>query len=204
MSAQPPMADHESQAVVLGPRFESAVEYMLHVHGGQVRKGTTIPFVSHLLSVAALVLEDGGDEDEAIAALVHDAVEDGGGGERLNDIRHRYGPHVAHIVSECSDTDVTPKPPWRARKEAYIAHLATASDAAIRVSLADKVHNARAIVRDYREIGDELWTRFHPDSDQLWYYGAVLQAFEARTTGPLLRDLQSLVLELTTRTDTPA
>lgn len=191
-------------SVVLGPRFEAALEYMLHVHGGQVRKGTTIPYVGHLLGVAALVLEDSGDEDEAIAALLHDAVEDGGGSERLSDIRHRYGPRVARIVSECSDTDLIPKPPWRERKEAYIAHLATASDSAIRVSLADKVHNARAIVRDHREIGDELWSRFHPDSDQGWYYGALLEAFEARAHSSLLRELRSLVSEMTTQVDTPA
>ncbi len=185
-----------SAGTVLGERFESALTYALHVHGGHRRKGTSIPYSAHLLSVAALVLEDGGSEDEAIAALLHDAVEDGGGKERLDDIRCRYGSDVAEIVAECSDTDVIPKPPWRERKEEYIAHLATASDSAIRVSLADKVHNVRAIVRDYREIGEALWTRFDPDSDQRWYYGALLEAFDARTDGPMLHDFRELVAVL--------
>jgi hypothetical protein len=119
----------------------------------------------------------------------------------LDDIRHRFGSTVAGIVMECSDTDVVPKPPWRERKETYVAHLATVSDSAIRVSLADKVHNARAIVRDHRGLGNALWSRFHPESDQQWYYSALLGAFEARTNGPMLRELQDLVATMTAGMD---
>jgi (p)ppGpp synthase/HD superfamily hydrolase len=109
--------------ITLTDRFERALVYAHVVHGGHCRKGTTIPYVSHLLAVASLVLEDGGDEDEAMAALLHDAVEDRGGAERLKDIRARFGKRVANIVQSCSDTDVDPKPPWRERKIAYLAHL---------------------------------------------------------------------------------
>jgi HD domain len=180
----------------LGPRFDAALVYARNVHGEQLRKETKIPYIGHLLGVASLVIEDGGDEDEAIAALLHDAVENQGGARRLSDIRKRFGKRVAEIVRGCSDTDVQPKPPWRARKEAYIAHLATAPPEVLRVSLADKLHNARAIVADYRLIGPALWTRFKPDADQLWYYRALVEAFAKRTGGPMLEELDRVVTEL--------
>ena len=138
---------------VLTDRFDRALLYATHVHGGQVRKETSIPYIAHLLAVSATVLEYGGDEDLAIAALLHDSVEDQGGKARLEDVRNRFGKRVAHVVAACSDSQVDAgkgeqKPDWRTRKKAYIAHLGTADDDVLRVSLADKVHNARAILRD--------------------------------------------------------
>ena len=144
-----------------GERFEDALRYAARTHARQWRKGTTIPYITHLLAVAAIVGEHGGTETEVIAALLHDAVEDQGGAPRLQEIRERFGDEVAAIVQECSDTDRTPKPPWRERKEAYIEHLAGAAPSARLVSAADKLHNARAILADYRERGDALWSRFN-------------------------------------------
>ena len=144
----------------LTQRFIEALAYATEVHAGQSRKGTSVPYVSHVLAVCSLVLEDRGGEDEAIAALLHDAVEDGGGQPRLEDIRRRFGDRVAEIVWTCSDTDETPKPPWKDRKTRYIAHVRAAGPDARRVSCADKLHNARSILRDYRALGERLWDRF--------------------------------------------
>jgi (p)ppGpp synthase/HD superfamily hydrolase len=164
--------------MVLSIRFEQAVAYTLIVHSGQLRKSTSIPYVSHLLAVAGLVLEHGGDEDEAIAALLHDAVEDAGGQPRLQDIRQRFGERVAAIVLGCTDTDVTPKPPWRARKEAYIAHLEHVSPSARLVSCCDKLHNCRTIVSDLYVHGEEVWKKFTGGRDgTLWYYAALLAEY---------------------------
>jgi (p)ppGpp synthase/HD superfamily hydrolase len=135
-------------------RFAYALDYATRAHEEQMRKGSEIPYVSHLLAVAALVLEDGGDEDEAIAALLHDVVEDQGGAERLAEVEREFVLRVAAIVESCSDTLVTPKPPWRERKAAYVAHLEGADPSAVRVSLADKVHNVRTIVLDYRRLAN--------------------------------------------------
>jgi (p)ppGpp synthase/HD superfamily hydrolase len=150
--------------------------------------------------VASLVLEDGGGEDEAIAALLHDAVEDGKA--TIGEIRERFGDGVGDIVMECSDTEgEDEKPPWRGRKERYIAHLATASDEALRVSNADKVHNVRSMLADYREVGEALWERFNEDANsaevQLWYYDQLVQAFrdrrgEARLVNELARTVNEL------------
>ena len=185
------------QALPLTERFKRALEYALVVHGGQARKGTPVPYVSHILAVCALVLEDGGDEDEAIAALLHDAVEDGGGPTRLHDIRTQFGNRVAAVVRACSDTDETPKPPWEDRKKRYIAHIRGASRAARRVSCADKVHNARSILRDYREHGEELWKRFNASGDkQLWYYRKLVKAFRRPGATPIVGELERVVSEL--------
>ncbi|MGD9695482.1 MAG: HD domain-containing protein [Thermoleophilia bacterium] len=187
----------------LGPRFTDALGYAVEAHAEQRRKGTGIPYVAHLLAVAALVIEDGGrdgdlSEDEAIAALLHDVVEDQGGRERLADVRARFGERVAQIVEACSDSlEATgPKAPWRGRKEAYLAHLESADPGVLRVSLADKVHNSRAILDDYRDIGDALWTRFRPESDPLWYYGALSEVFSRRRPGRLADELAGIVAEL--------
>jgi hypothetical protein len=182
--------------MTLGRRFEDALVYATQTHAPQARKGTGVPYVAHLLAVASLVLEDGGDEEEAVAALLHDAVEDQGGEARLQEIRHRYGDRVADIVRECSDTDASPKPPWRDRKVAYIAHVGGASPGAVRVSLADKLHNARAVLYDYRDLGEELWERFNPEADQLWYYRSLVAAFRARSDGPMVEELDRVVTEL--------
>lgn len=187
-------ADHP----LLSPRFTDGLTYAATLHARQVRKGTSIPYVAHLLGVNVLVLEDGGDEDEAIAALLHDAVEDQGGPPTLAEIRRRYGDHVAAIVEGCSDTDVTPKPPWRERKERYLAHIKGAPPEVRRVSLADKLHNARAILADYRQVGDGLWSRFNAPRDEiLWYYRSLVTAFrEAGTTSPMLDEMDRVVSEV--------
>jgi hypothetical protein len=181
---------------VLGEQFEEALTYATQVHASQRRKGGDVPYVAHLLGVTSLVLEDGGGEQEAVAALLHDAVEDQGGAERLEDIRARFGGEVAEIVAGCSDTDEVPKPAWRIRKEEYIAHLATARPEVVRVSLADKVHNARSVLFDYRLMGDELWKRFNPDADHLWYYRSLVEAFREVSRSPLVDELDRVVTEL--------
>jgi GTP pyrophosphokinase len=180
----------------LGDRFDAALAYATVVHAGQPRKGTRIPYIAHLLAVAALVLEDGGSEEEAIAALLHDAVEDRGGAGRLADIETRFGAGVAGVVHGCSDTDTIPKPPWRERKERYITHLQSADPRVVRVSLADKVHNARALLLDYREHEEDLWPRFDPESDQLWYYRALANVFRAVSDSRLVAELERLTTEL--------
>lgn len=163
----------------LGPRFEEALRYVLRVHGGQTRKATAIPYLSHLLGVASLVLGDGGDEDDAIAALLHDAVEDQGGAPRLEDIRRRFGERVGELVAACTEAQQETKPPWRVRKEAYLDHLRQLEDlGALRVSLADKLDNARSMVVDHRRLGDELFDRFNAAKEsQRWYYGELVAAF---------------------------
>lgn len=172
------MQTHEP---LLTDRFTAATAYALAHHRAQIRKGSGIPYASHLLAVTAIVLEMGGSEDEAIAALLHDVVEDGGGVEAEAHVREEWGERVAAMVRANSDTDVEPKPPWRARKEAYIAGIATKDIGAVRVSIADKLHNARMIVADHRQVGDSLWDRFTADAEQtLWYYESLVEAFERR------------------------
>ncbi|MFH2072142.1 MAG: HD domain-containing protein [Actinomycetota bacterium] len=182
---------------MLTARFDDALRYAADVHRAQVRKGSDIPYLAHLLSVAALVIEHGGDEDQAIGALLHDAAEDAGGAERIADIRHRYGDRVAEIVDACSDTLETPKPPWRIRKEAYLARLSEAADEVLLVSAADKLHNARSILSDYLEVGDDLWDRFTTGRDgQLWYYGEVTAILRRRLPGRLTDELADTVTRL--------
>ena len=183
---------------VLGERFRSALVLASELHRGQVRKGAKgIPYVGHLLGVASIVIEDGGDEDEAIAALLHDAPEDQGGEATLARIRSEYGERVGAIVEACTDTLENPKPPWRERKERYIAHLEEAPEEVLRVSLADKVHNARAILADYREVGEELWSRFRGSREEsLWYYRTLTDVFSRRRPGPLADELRRAVDEI--------
>ncbi len=190
-----------SQGTVLTDRFDRALLYATHVHGGQVRKGTSTPYVAHLLAVAATVLEYGGDEDLAIAALLHDSVEDQGGKARLEDVRNRFGERVARIVEACSDSlaDTAKgerKAHWQERKEAYIAHLQQADEDILRVSLADKVHNARAILRDLRkpEIGAKVWERFSQRKEKtLWYYRSLAEKFCEKLPGQLSGELREIV-----------
>ena len=170
----------------MGPRFSTARAFASEIHGAQRRKGTEIPYVGHLLAVAALVIEAGGDEDAAIAALLHDAVEDQGARPMLDRIRARYGGEAADIVEACTDAETVPKPPWRARKEEYVNAIPHKSEKALLVSLADKVHNASAILSDYSQIGEQLWERFSGGCEgTLWYYRALADAFRGRTN-PLL------------------
>lgn len=186
---------------ILTDRFDRALLYATHVHGGQVRKGTGTPYVAHLLAVAATVLEYGGDEDLAIAALLHDSAEDQGGRARLVDVRNRFGDRVAHIVEACSDSLANTaagerKAGWHERKEQYITHLKSADEDILRVSLADKVHNARAILRDRRkpEIGEAIWSRFsQPRKETLWYYRSLAEVLQARLAGQLADELAEIV-----------
>jgi (p)ppGpp synthase/HD superfamily hydrolase len=181
----------------LGPRFERALLFATRKHSGQTRKGSTVPYVAHLLGVAGLVLEAGGDEDLAIAALLHDVVEDCGGAPMLQQVRRRFGERVAHVVEDCTDTDLDPKPPWRQRKEDYIKHLRTA-DADVRlVSAADKLHNARSVLADYREIGNSVGERFQGKREgTLWYYRALLDEFKRKKANRVVNELERVVLEL--------
>lgn len=150
------------------------------------------------MAVTPLVLEDGGDEDEAIAALLHDSVEDQGGHVRLEEIRGAFGDRVAKIVASCSDADTVPKPPWRPRKEAYIKHLRNEASSEVRgFSLADKLHNARTMLVDYYRVGDVMWDRFSaPKEDQLWLLRALVNAFQATAPGAMTRELDRVVSEL--------
>lgn len=162
----------------LTERFDEALSYASRIHRDQRRKGADIPYVSHLLGVAAIAIENGASEDQAIAALLHDAVEDQGGVSRLEDIRTRFGERVACIVSDCTDSDVEPKPPWRERKEAYLASLRDKAPSSREVSLADKTHNAGAIVADLHIHGVNVWSRFTGGkTGTLWYYRALSDAF---------------------------
>jgi GTP pyrophosphokinase len=166
----------------LGERFDRALLLACEHHRTQLRKGTEIPYVAHLLGVASLVLEMGGSETEAIGALLHDAVEDGGGPPMLARIREEFGDDAARIVDANSDADSEPKPPWLRRKQDYIAAVAHKAPDELRVSLADKVHNARSILLDYRTVGDELWSRFRSGQGEAirWYYRSLYEAFDAR------------------------
>lgn len=185
----------ESQT--LTQRFRDALQYATQLHNGQVRKGTTIPYVSHLLAVTAMVLEDGGDEDQAIAALLHDAVEDQGGQATLEQIRLRFGALVAELVDGCTDTYETPKPPWRARKEDYLNHLKSAPEGVLRISLADKLHNAHTILRDLHTIGPPVWQRFNGGMiGTLWYYRSLVDFFASASQSPLVGELKRVIEEL--------
>ena len=181
----------------LSPRFDQALLYSAELHRHQMRKGTAVPYIAHLLSVAALVLEDGGSEDEAIAALLHDAVEDQGGQATLAHIRRHFGEQVAGWVMELSDTDEVPKPPWQGRKEEYLDHLAQASPEVLRISLADKLHNARSILDDLRQSGSQTWERFNGGkAGTLWYYRSLADLFKARLASPRASELERVVSEM--------
>ena len=181
----------------LTPRFQSALAFATQLHRHQRRKGTDIAYVSHLLGVASIALEIGADEDQAIAALLHDAVEDQGGAACLAEIRERFGGRVAGIVSDCTDTDVEPKPPWRARKEAYIDSLNRKHADSLLVSLADKTHNARAILDDLVVHGPALWQRFTGGRDgSLWYYDELARAFLRLLPGSAADRLAFVVQEM--------
>jgi (p)ppGpp synthase/HD superfamily hydrolase len=189
---------------VLTDRFETALAFAAQIHQGHSRKSSQVPYLSHLLSVAALVLEDGGSEDEAIAALLHDAIEDQGDRTDLADLRRRFGDRVAEIVDACSDTDQHPKPPWRGRKEAFIDRMRTAPLDVLRVACADKLHNARSTLADLRLEGGSAWDKFGAGRDeQLWYYGSLSELFQQRMPGPLSAELARTVAEIRTA-DAPA
>ena len=185
--------------VRLDARFLAAVALAAELHDGQVRKGTGVPYLSHPLGVAALVLEAGGTEDEAIAGLLHDAVEDQGGLATLGRIRAEFGERVADIVLACSDStveDPSEKADWCTRKQAHLTHLASVDASTALVFAADKVHNARSVVRDLRALGDALWPRFKGGRDgTLWYYAESLHQLRANPAAPteLVDELDEVV-----------
>lgn len=181
---------------MLTQRYIDGLALAFELHRGQTRKGTQVPYLSHLMSVSALVLEHGGDEDEAIAALLHDAVEDQGGAATLARIRAAFGDRVAAIVEGCSDSLGEDKLPWRARKEAYLAHLAAASASVALVSGCDKLHNARSIVTDLHRMGGALWEKFSGGRDGiLWYYAGLCESL-AQAGAPAVDELRRVVAEL--------
>jgi GTP pyrophosphokinase len=192
------MSEH-TNSPKLGSRFEEALSYAARAHRAQTRKVSprrdddtgeaaptpadsahVIPYVAHLLAVTSLVLEHGGGEDEAIAALLHDAIEDAGGSARRDDIRVRFGDEIVRLVEACSDSDGDEKAPWRERKQRYLTHLAATTDAKVRlVAACDKLHNARAVLADYERLGAALWARFNGGRDgTLWYYRALADELE--------------------------
>lgn len=178
-------------------RFCEALVFAVRLHAEQERKGSGAPYAAHLLSVAGLAMENGADEDEAIAALLHDAVEDQGGAATREEIRRRFGARVAEIVAGCSDTDQSPKPPWRGRKEAYLAHLRHASPSVRLVSACDKLDNVRSLIAAYRRLGEPLWDRFRGGRDgTLWYHRSVVEVLKAGGTTPLVEELDRTVHEL--------
>ena len=190
--------------VQLLKRFVEAVAYACDAHGLKKRTGTEISYVAHLLGVAAIVLEYGANEEEAMGAILHDVVEECGGKSRLEDIRGRFGPAIAAIVEGCTDTTATPKPPWRERKENYVKHLPQASAATRLVSAADKLHNARATLGDYQRRGEQVWTRFPGGkAGTLWYYRALVNAFQSVEANALIEELDRVVTEIEHRAAQP-
>jgi (p)ppGpp synthase/HD superfamily hydrolase len=195
-------------AAMLSERFAAAFRFAFEVHREQTKKGSSIPYISHLLEVAGLVLGFGGNEDEAISALLHDTVEDHPDIVSFEKLRERFGEPVAAIVESCSDASSMPKPPWKGRKEKYIEHLRTAGESVLMVSAADKLSNARAVLKDYRAVGDNVWSRFNAGkSDQLWYYRTVTDTLLLRANGgraqPLADELARAVGELLAICTTP-
>src|SRR2546425_10055647 len=181
----------------LTPRFTRAVGYAARLHAKQKRKGTERPYIGHLLGVASIVIEHGGDEDAVIAALLHDAVEDQGGLPRLREIRRKFGARVVRIVDGCTDSYTEPKPPWRARNLAYIQRVA-ADPADVRlVSAADKLSNARETLHELRLHGDSVFEKFEGKKEgTLWYYRALVEVFRKAGTNPLIDELDRVVTEL--------
>jgi len=191
-SAQP-----RKRSVKLGPRFHRAFLFAAEMHAGQTRKASTIPYITHLMGVASLVLEAGGDEDLAIAALLHDVVEDCGGTPMLKEVRRRFGKRVAEIVDGCTDAYEVPKPPWRERKESYLRRLKKESAGTRLVSSADKLNNVRSILSDYRALGESVWSRFNGGREgTLWYYRTLRDEFLRDKPNRVTRDFELVVNEL--------
>ena len=181
----------------MSSQFEQALMYAANVHATQVRKGTSTPYMAHLLGVCSIALEYGANETEAIAALLHDAVEDQGGFGRLDDIRARFGGDVAEIVMGCTDSFQTPKLPWEERKRAYLAHLPNASKPILLVSASDKLYNAQATLRDLYRVGNEIWKRFNvPREKTLWYYHALVNIYLQVGPARLNDELGRVVAEM--------
>lgn len=178
-------------------RFEDALVFAAQLHREQRRKGSNVPYVSHLLAVSSLVIEHGGDEDQAIAALLHDAIEDQGGPRARDEIQRLFGERVTRIVEGCTDSQADPRPPWRARKETFIAGIGEKSPSVKLVCAADKLHNARCVLGDYRTLGEEVWQRFVGGREgTLWYYKALVKALIQSGRTPLVDELERVVAEI--------
>lgn len=187
----------------LTQRFETALLFAFQLHKDQYRKQSEILYFSHLLAVTAIVLENGGTENQAIAALLHDAVEDQGGYETLEKIADLFGEEVADIVDGCTDSYTDPKPDWEKRKSDYILKLKKSPEATKLVSLADKVHNARAILSDLKSMEKDVWGKFTGGkSGTLWYYRSLVEIFRDSSFRSLFTELQELVAEITAITET--
>jgi (p)ppGpp synthase/HD superfamily hydrolase len=182
---------------MLSSIFDDALVYSSELHREQTRKGSDTPYIAHLLATASLAIEHGATEDEAVAALLHDAAEDQGGERTLEAIRARFGATVADIVAGCSDTYLVPKPPWRERKAAFIEHLRQASQSVRFVCACDKLHNARSLVSDYQRVGDALWERFSGRREgTLWYYREVARVLTQGEQSSVVADLSDAVSQL--------
>jgi len=180
-----------------GKKLNEAFLFAARMHAAQKKKGTDVPYLFHVMGVASLVLEAGGDEEMAVAALLHDVVEDCGGVPMLKEVRRRFGRRVAHIVDGCTDAYTTPKPPWRERKEQYIARLRDEDDEVRLVSAADKLHNLRSILVDYRELGEPFWERFNGKREgTLWYYRALAREFLHRKPNRITSELARVLGQL--------
>ncbi|MGB7441428.1 MAG: HD domain-containing protein [Coleofasciculaceae cyanobacterium] len=189
-----------TQTPQLSTRFEDALVYATRLHANQVRKSRGVPYISHLLSVAALVLEDGGDEDEAIAALLHDAIEDQGGAKTREEIHQRFGEKVVSIINGCTESETLPKPPWKERKLNYLEKIRLAFPEVRRVSLADKLHNARSLIADLELEGEKVWQRFNGTKEEiLWFYQSLLEIYQQQDSSFLTRELARLISRLRER-----
>jgi (p)ppGpp synthase/HD superfamily hydrolase len=197
LKTKPRGAERPQRKIKLGPRFLRAFEFAAKKHSGQTRKASSIPYIAHLMGVASLVLEAGGDEDLAIASLLHDVVEDCGGMPMLKEVRRRFGNRVAKVVEGCTDAFTDPKPPWSERKENYIRHLKRADADTRLVSAADKLNNVRSILSDYRAIGESIWSRFNGGREgTLWYYRTLKDEFLRHKVNRITRDFSLAVDEL--------
>jgi (p)ppGpp synthase/HD superfamily hydrolase len=183
-------------------KYKKALDYAFALHSNQYRKGTSIPYFTHLVSVSNNVIENGGNTDEVIAGLLHDAVEDQGGEKTLKLIKKRFGNKVGKIVEECSDTKITPKPPWLERKKKYLSGMKKSTQSSLFVSLCDKLHNATCIVNDYQRVGRKLWKRFNASPKQVyWYHNSLYKNFSKNLKGHkiLKRNYYQIVNEMRKR-----
>jgi (p)ppGpp synthase/HD superfamily hydrolase len=191
------MPENDSTSSKFGPRLEKAFTLANRLHAGQTRKSTSVPYISHLLGVAALVIADGGSEDEAIAALLHDAAEDQGGETTLALIKVQFGACVARIVADCSDSLEDSKPPWRERKESHLARMQHAEADTCRVMLADKVYNSRTLLNDLHREGEAAWDKFNGGKEgTLWYYREMYALLSAKLPGELADQLGRIIKEI--------
>jgi GTP pyrophosphokinase len=199
------------ELIPLSSRFSEALRGAADLHATQFKKGTKIPYIAHLLGVASIALNHGADEDEAIGALLHDAIEDAprdlGANWVRNWLRFRFGERVLDIVEGCTDADIWPKPQWRARKEDYIARVPKEPASVVLVSASDKLHNAGSMLADYREIGDELWLRYNRDAGKagtIGYYRGLVTAYQTTGHHPrLVRELDAVVTQIEVETGHP-